>query len=111
MLPLSPGEEMAIEIIEESSPRSGYTTQPGVSTPGNRPKPHRALKGRKIITWWAHRSAIRVWVECHPGQSKTEDEDEHENDYDFGTRPIGDRRAGERAAKAKLRENRTSPKL
>jgi hypothetical protein len=28
-------------------PRRGYTTQPGVSTPGNRPKPHRALKGRQ----------------------------------------------------------------
>jgi hypothetical protein len=27
--------------------RRGYTTQPGVSTPGNRPKPHRALKGRQ----------------------------------------------------------------
>jgi hypothetical protein len=28
-------------------PRRGYTTQLGVSTPGNRPKPHRALKGRQ----------------------------------------------------------------
>ena len=28
-------------------PRRGYTTQPGVSTSGNRPGPHRALKGRQ----------------------------------------------------------------
>jgi hypothetical protein len=27
--------------------RRGYRTQPGVSTPGNRPNPHRALKGRQ----------------------------------------------------------------
>jgi len=34
-----PREEMAIEIIEESLPRRGYTTQPGVSTPGIGPNP------------------------------------------------------------------------
>jgi hypothetical protein len=27
--------------------RRGYRTQPGVSTPGIGPKPHRALKGRQ----------------------------------------------------------------
>ena len=37
--PAVPGEEMAIEIIEESLPRRGYTTQPGVSTPGTDPNP------------------------------------------------------------------------
>ena len=37
--PAVPGEEMAIEIIEESLPRRGYTTQPGVSTPGTGPNP------------------------------------------------------------------------
>ena len=39
MAPAVPGEEMAIEIIEESLPRRGYTTQPGVSTPGTGPNP------------------------------------------------------------------------
>jgi hypothetical protein len=49
-------------------------------------------------------------VECHLRQSKTEDEDELEDDYDFGTRPIGDGRTGE-SGKAKLRGSRTSSEL
>ena len=45
--PAVPGEEMAIEIIEESLPRRAARLSPGFQ-PGNRPKPHRALKGRHI---------------------------------------------------------------
>ena len=44
-------------------------------------------------------------------QSKTEDEDELEDDYDFGTRPIGDGTRGGGSSKAKLRGSRTSSEL
>jgi hypothetical protein len=56
------------------APRRGYRTQPGVSNPGIRPKPHRALKGRQIdgdktckrnvtgIRYSAHIDNDIVWI-------------------------------------------------
>ena len=43
-----PREEMAIEIIEESCPEGATRLSARGFNPGNRPKPHRALKGRHI---------------------------------------------------------------